>query len=198
LVQALTNGVGARQLIGMVTVAKAEPGAAAKKGRKARGARKKRHSRGLLLVGLFKLSKAIFFGAAGIGALKLLHRDVGDLVMRLTSLVPLDPNGHLASVIMDKADLVGNHQLRQVGYSSLAYACVCLVEGVGLLMEKVWAEYVTVVLTVLALPWEIYELVREPSPYRAGLLVLNVMVLLYLLWLIRRMRQKLAGRAAAG
>ena len=41
------------------------------------------HDRGLLLIGLFKLGKAIFFFCIGAGAVHLLHKDVGDEVTRL-------------------------------------------------------------------------------------------------------------------
>ena len=34
--------------------------------------------RGLLLIGLFKLAKSVFFFFVGIGALHLLHKDLGD------------------------------------------------------------------------------------------------------------------------
>jgi uncharacterized membrane protein (DUF2068 family) len=153
-------------------------------------ARRKR-TRGLLLVGLFKLSKVLFFGLVGIGAMRLLHRNVGDLVMRITDALPLDPEGHFVSLVMDRADLIGNHQLRMVGLGALVYAVVCLVEGVGLLMEKVWAEYLTLVLTTLALPWEIFELCKQPSLYKGGLIAANVLVVLYLIWIVRRNVRKL-------
>ena len=146
-------------------------------------------SRGLLLVGLFKMSKAIFFGALAAGALHLIHQNLGELVMRAIDDVPhMDPEGRLASLIMDKADMVGAHQLRQAGMLSFGYACVCVVEGTGLLMHKVWAEYFTIVLTAGALPWEVFELIREFSWFKVGLMFLNVLVLVYLLWLVRRMR----------
>ncbi len=146
-------------------------------------------SRGLLVVGLFKMSKAIFFGGLAAGALHLVHQNFGELVMRAINDVPhMDPEGRLASLIMDKADMVGAHQLRQAGMLSFGYACVCVVEGTGLLLHKVWAEYFTIVLTAGALPWEIFELTREFSWFKVGLMFLNVLVLLYLVWLVRRMR----------
>lgn len=146
----------------------------------------RRRTRGLLLVGLFKLSKTLFFTLVGIGAMRLLHRNIGDLVMRITDALPLDPEGHFVSMVMDRADLIGNHQLRMVGLGAITYAVVCLVEGIGLLMEKVWAEYLTLVLTTLALPWEIFELIKQPSLYKGGLIAANVLVVLYLVWLVRR------------
>ena len=149
--------------------------------------------RGLLLVGLFKLSKALFFGAVGVTAFNLVHHNVGDLAMRLTSTLRLAPSGRLAGLLMDRADLIDNHHLRQAGMLALGYAVCCLVEGVGLIMQKVWAEYVTVVLTIAAMPYELYEIGKHASEFKVVLFLLNVAVLVYLLWLLRRKR---GGRAA--
>ena len=159
-------------------------------GRVADGAAKKGHERGLLLVALFKLSKTVFFALLGIAALKLLHRNVGELVMRLSGIVPLDPQGHFVSLVMDRADLIGSHQLRLVSIGALTYSALCLVEGIGLLMEKVWAEYFTLVLTTLALPFEMYEIVREAAPWKIGFLIANALVVVYLFWYVRREAQR--------
>ncbi len=74
---------------------------------------------------------------------------------------------------------------------------MCVVEGVGLLMRKVWAEYFTVVLTVLALPYECYELWREVTSLKMSLLGLNLVVLAYLVWVLRRKRGKSGGNVVA-
>jgi uncharacterized membrane protein (DUF2068 family) len=150
------------------------------------------HSSGLLLVGLFKLSKALFFGGLALGALHLVHQNVGELVMRIVDRLPIDPEGRLVSLVMDRADMIDSHHLRQAGMMSLGYACLCVVEGTGLLMRKVWAEYFTIVLTAGALPWEIFEIIRRFSWYKVGFMFLNVLVLLYLLWLVKRMRARRA------
>lgn len=147
-------------------------------------------SRGVMLIGLFKLSKALFFTCLGIAALHMVNRSLGDLVLRVTDALPLDPEGRFVSLLMDKADLIGNHQLREFSLATLGYAMVCLTEGVGLLRRKAWAEYFTVVLTAMALPWEIFELARKPSWFRAGVLAVNIVVLLYLVWILRRLRHR--------
>ncbi|HEY1216185.1 MAG TPA: DUF2127 domain-containing protein, partial [Bryobacteraceae bacterium] len=47
--------------------------------------------RGLLMIGLFKLGKAIFFFFLGMGAIHLLHKDLGDEIMRLARELRFDP-----------------------------------------------------------------------------------------------------------
>ena len=158
-----------------------------------RGPARRGHTRGLLLVGIFKLSKAIFFTAVGAGALHLVHKDLGDVLMHVVDALRIDPESHFVGMLMYRADLINVHQLRRAGTLSILYAAVCVVEGTGLVMEKQWAEYFTVILTAMGLPWESYELLERFSPYKVVLLVVNLVVLLYLLWVLKKKRAGEAG-----
>ena len=147
-----------------------------------------RRDRGLLLIGLFKLGKAILFFALGVGAIHLLHKDIGDEVMRLATALKFDPESRFVALLLDKADLIDAHRLKQISLATFGYSALALTEGVGLLLEKVWAEYLTLCLTVSFLPWELYELARQPNWFRLSLLLINLAVLWYLVWLLRRKR----------
>ena len=144
------------------------------------------HDRGLLLIGLFKLGKAILFFFLGIGAIHLLHKDLGDEVMRLATALKFDPESRFVTVLLDKVDLIDAHRLKEISLATFAYSALALTEGIGLVLEKVWAEYLTLILTVSFLPWELYELARRPSWFRLSLLLINLAVLAYLVWLLRR------------
>lgn len=145
---------------------------------------------GLLAVGLFKLFKAVFFTALGAGALHLVHKDIGDLVVRIINYLPVDPEGRLVGIVMDKADLLDAHHLRRIGIGAIVYAALCLVEGTGLVLRKVWAEYFTVILTALGLPLELFELARHVTGFKIGALVVNLAILLYLLWVLKQKRER--------
>ena len=142
--------------------------------------------RGLFLVGLFKLAKAVFFIGIGAGAIHLVNRNLGDLVMRLVDVLPIDPEGRVVSLVMDKADLIDAHDLRRIGAGAFIYAVLCLIEGTGLLMRKQWAEYFTVILTVLGLPLELFELIHHATWLKAGALAANLLILFYLVWILKR------------
>lgn len=144
------------------------------------------HRRGLLLIGLFKLSKAIVSVALGVGALKLLHHDIASVVLHVTDVLKIDPENRLVGVLMTKADYIGAPQLKHFSALTFTYAGLCLIEGTGLMLEKRWAEYFTLTLTILALPWECFELYKEFTIPRISLLVVNLLVLAYLIWLLRR------------
>lgn len=155
---------------------------------------KHRRDRGLLMIGLFKLGKALLFFFLGVGALHLLHKDLADEVMRLATALKFDPESKFVTLLMEKVDLIDTHRLLQISFATFAYSALALTEGVGLMLEKTWAEYLTLILTVSFLPWEIFELFRHPNWFRVSLLVINLAVLWYLLWLLRRKRTDSAAR----
>lgn len=163
---------------------KAQPAASAKPPR----------DRGLLLIGLFKLGKALFFMAIGAGALQFLHKDLGETVLHLAYRLHVDAEGKLVELLMAKVDLIDHHRLRQISMGTFAYSALALVEGVGLMMEQSWAEYLTLGLTVSFLPWELFEIARDANWFRFGLLLINLLVLGYLLWLLRRKRSAASAR----
>lgn len=148
--------------------------------------------RGLLAIGLFKLGKAILFFCIGIGALHLVHKDLGDEVMRLAARLKFDPESRVVTILLDKVDLIDAHRLKQISLATFGYSAVALTEGIGLVLEKVWAEYLTLFLTASFLPWEVYELSRRPDWFRLSLLLINLAVLGYLIWALRRKRQEAA------
>ncbi len=147
------------------------------------------HDQGLLMIGLFKLSKSLFFFCVGIGALHLLHHDLGDEAMRLALSLRFDPEGRFVGLLMEKVDAIDAHHLREIGFATFAYSGLALIEGIGLMLEKVWAEYLTLSLTVLFLPWELYEIVERFTFLHVGLLAINLLVLAYLLWLLDRKKK---------
>jgi len=135
------------------------------------------------------LLKSIFFFCIGLGALHLLHKDIGDEAMRLATALRFDPEGRFVSLMLAKVDLIDVHRLREIGFGTFTYSALALTEGVGLMLEKVWAEYLTLSLTVMFLPWELWELIRDPTMMRLGLLAANLAVLGYLLWLLKRKKR---------
>ncbi len=82
------------------------------------------------------------------------------------------------------------NEVKVVAIGALAYGFLELVEGVGLWLDKLWAEYLTVIATSLLIPLEVYELVRKPSLLKAAGIVVNVLIVLYL---AHRLRRRLTG-----
>lgn len=155
-------------------------------------------NRWLMLIAAFKLGQALLFIAVGVGALRLLHKDVGDLVSQLAEhLRFINPESRIVTFILEKSSLIDDRVLRRIGAGVFIYAGLNLMEGIGLYLEKAWAEYFTLTVTASFLPWEIFELVRRVTWIRATLLTVNVLVLLYLLKVvIERGRHRLDAEEA--
>ncbi len=144
------------------------------------------HDRGLLAIAIFKMAKSAFFFCVGMGAIHFLHKDLGDAALRLARILRFDPEHKLVALALEKIDLVDAHRLRQIGIGTFAYSALALTEGIGLLLERTWAEYLTLILTISFLPWEMYELVRHATWMKGVLFGFNLAILGYLVWLLKR------------
>jgi len=141
----------------------------------------RRRNRWLILIAAFKLAQALLFIAIGVGALRLLHKDIGDLLAQLADHLRFNPESRFVNFILDRASIIDDRLLRRIGAAVFIYAGLDLIEGTGLYLEKVWAEYLTLAITGSFLPWEIFEVLRRVTWIRSGLLVVNALVFLYLL-----------------
>lgn len=146
----------------------------------------KSHSRGLLLIAVFKLVKGLALIAIGVGALRLLHRDVAALVEHWVNAFQVDPNNRYIVLLLSKLSLVTDRRLKELSIGTFIYAGVFLTEGTGLAFRKRWAEYFTIITTASFLPLEIYEIARRLTLAKTIALIVNVAILIYLIWEIRR------------
>jgi uncharacterized membrane protein (DUF2068 family) len=64
-----------------------------------------------------------------------------------------------------------------------------LTEGVGLALGKRWAEYFTIIATSSFIPLEIYEIVHHANITKVVVLLINVAVVCYLAWELRRYKE---------
>jgi uncharacterized membrane protein (DUF2068 family) len=148
-------------------------------------------NRWLILIAAFKLAQALLFAAIGVGALRLLHKDVGDVLAGLADHLRFNPESRFVNFILDRASIFNDRLLLRIGEVVFIYAGLDLVEGVGLYLEQVWAEYLTLAITASFLPWEIFEVFRKLTLPRMGLLVVNALVFFYLLKLVARRGKRL-------
>jgi uncharacterized membrane protein (DUF2068 family) len=143
------------------------------------------HNQWLILIGVMKLLKAVLFVSMGFGVIKLLHHDIADLVLRLVMALRIDPENRFINVLLEKASLLSPHRLKEISFAIFLYAALDIIEGVGLIREKVWAEYFTLILTASFLPWEFYEIIRHITPVKVVLTLLNVIVVIYIGFVVK-------------
>jgi uncharacterized membrane protein (DUF2068 family) len=153
------------------------------------------HNQWLVLIAMFKFAQALLFVAIGVGARRLLHKDIGDELYALADHLRFDPESRFVNFILEKATLVHDAQLRQIGFVAFCYAGIGIAEGIGLYLERMWGEFLTLAITASFLPWEIFEVYRRVTWPRISLLAINILVFLYLIKLITdRGRHKVRSR----
>jgi len=140
----------------------------------------------LRLIGAFKLLKALLLLAGALGALSLAHGDAADVLERVTTELHIDPEGRHVGRIVQKILSLDERHLRAFSAGMIVYACVFVVEGVGLILKKVWAEWFTVIVTASFVPLEVYEIARRPGAIRIGALAVNLAIVGYLVARLRR------------
>ena len=140
----------------------------------------------LRLIAIFKLLKASILIAVGVGAFKLLHKDVADAVEHWVELLRLDPNNHFINAALEKASDISPGKIKELGLGSMVYAGLFLTEGIGLWLEKRWAEWLTVIITSSLVPIEIYSIHRHPTLVKIAALLINLVIVAYLVYRIRK------------
>ncbi len=145
-------------------------------------------SSGLMLIAVFKLFKGVALLAVAFGARHLLNHDLAANVEHWVDLLRIDPHNRYILLILEKIAKLDEHRLRELRAGTLFYATLFLVEGTGLALGKRWAEYVTVISTSSLIPLEVYELVKQYSPLKIAFLLINVAVVVYLIFELRRNR----------
>jgi len=80
---------------------------------------------------------------------------------------------------------LSRHSLELAAGLACAYAALYATEGVGLWLQKRWAEYLTTIATASLIPFELWELAHGVSAVKAAALAINVAILVYLIYVLR-------------
>jgi uncharacterized membrane protein (DUF2068 family) len=136
----------------------------------------------LRVIGALKIAKALMLVACGVGLLSVgahtfagtLHTDVGN---------------HYMTRLLAKLSTVSPKKLHHLGVGCFVYAALFATEGIGLWLRKLWAEYLTIVITGSFIPLEVYEMVRRGSVMKGVVIAVNIAIVVYLVLRLRRDKQ---------
>jgi uncharacterized membrane protein (DUF2068 family) len=147
----------------------------------------------VVFIGLIKLAKAAVVVAIGVATLVELPQQLATIVDRIIALTggfPGRTSLHQASQRLSSLDA---SVVKRLGVLALAYAAIFTVEGIGLLLKRTWAEWLTIVVTASFIPLEIYELVVHFGLGKLAVLIANAAIVIYLIG--RRARALRAHRS---
>jgi len=147
---------------------------------------KQKHIRGLFWISIFKSFKGLLLLALGLGVLGLLHKDVQEWLENLVNALHLDSGNRYIATLLAKAGAVDDHKIAQFSGLTFFYSALFLTEGIGLWLQKRWAEWLTVVVTSSLIPIEIYEIWKQCGVVKLAILGINIAVVIYLVMVLRR------------
>jgi uncharacterized membrane protein (DUF2068 family) len=155
---------------------------------------KKTERRMIRLIGLFKLAKAALLIGVGVAALRLVHANVAGLLEEWVPRIGFGPGSKYVGRVLVEAAALTPTRIKDVGVGSLIYAGLFLTEGLGLWFLKTWAEWLTIVITSSLVPVEIWEIGRHPNVAKVVVLVVNLALVGYLIYEVRKERFERAGK----
>ncbi len=135
---------------------------------------------GVRLIIIFKLIKVSLLITIAITAFVLVHRDVHEAVLHFVKWFGLNPGGRYVGRAIAVVGGLAPTRLVEIGLGALAVAIIWSIEAWGLHRRRVWAEYLTITLTMALIPLEVYELFEGPSLGKVLTLVANVAIVIYL------------------
>jgi uncharacterized membrane protein (DUF2068 family) len=141
--------------------------------------------RALAWIAGYNVAKGMLFLVVGLGLLKLLHRDVDEIVGGWIEAAGFSLENANVVELLKRLDLVTDSQLWTLSGVTFLLAAVFFTEGIGLFYRQRWAEYLTVVVTASFVPFEIFELLKKFGPIKAMILVINLVILFILVRVLR-------------
>jgi uncharacterized membrane protein (DUF2068 family) len=144
---------------------------------------------GLRGVALFEAAKGLLAILAAIWVMTLRHKDMKEvadhLLLELHRVLHINPDWHILRSALRAIGGITPRGLSVIALLVLAYAAIRFVEAAGLWLEKEWAEWFALVSGALYTPWLTYELIRHPTGFKVFALLFNLIVVLYMVWLLR-------------
>lgn len=131
---------------------------------------------------------AFFEAVKGVGVLILMaviisiHSRVDEMAENLLYDLHMDPDRKLGEAFLNAAWRLGDMRLFTVITMAVSYSIIRFIESWGLWHRRVWAEWFALLSGSLYLPWEIAKLIQEPSWFHASVLIINVVIVGYMLY----------------
>jgi uncharacterized membrane protein (DUF2068 family) len=146
----------------------------------------KTHERGLHIVALFEGTKGLLVLLVGCGLLSFIHKDVHEAAIRLVKHFHLNPASHYPQIFLNLTERINDIKLWSIAIAALMYSVVRFIEAVGLWLRKAWAEWFAVLTGGMYIPIEIYEVAHRVTWPRVTVLIVNLGIVSYLLFILVR------------
>ena len=136
----------------------------------------------LRLIAIFRHVKAALLIITGLAALRLIRPGTVELVTAWVAAMPFAMQHESVGRALAKVTRLPPKRIQELAIVLFLYAALFIVEGAGLWMGKLWAEWLTLVATTSFIPFEIYEVARKATVLSVGILVANIAIAIYLVY----------------
>jgi uncharacterized membrane protein (DUF2068 family) len=148
----------------------------------------------LHVLAVVEACKGLLVLVVGLGLLAFIHRDLEAQAEEIVRFFHMDPARQIPRVFIETAAHLENPHLWLLSLAAFGYTAVKGVEAFGLWFDRAWAEWFAVVSLAAFIPFEIFELLKRPTPVRGTVLAINIGIAAYLSVLVYlRMRRRAAS-----
>ncbi len=139
----------------------------------------------LRTIALYKLIKVLLLLAVAYGELRLRDASIAAKLLSWAQARPYGLEHRIVTQLLEWFSGLSVSRAHALRLVTLAYAGVFAVEGVGLWMQKRWAEWLTTIITASLMPLEAWEIILRPTIGKVLILLANGAVVAYLVWHVR-------------
>jgi uncharacterized membrane protein (DUF2068 family) len=132
--------------------------------------------------------RAVVLIAVGIALVTHPYADWAGEITRFAQRLGLNPNDNWIHKLIDDVRRIPASEDVVFGTIAIAFGALEGTEAYGLWRRRRWAEWLTVLATSLLLIPETWALTKSITPFKAGGLVVNLLVVAYLVSRLRRGR----------
>jgi uncharacterized membrane protein (DUF2068 family) len=150
----------------------------------------------LKLIALFKIGKGILLLVIGFSVLFLNARTgwLDSMSDWAADEILLKHSRVVVYLLAKLQDVLAGGALRATGFLALFYAAVLFTEGIGVYLQKRWAEYFMVFATGALIPLELRHIYYRPSVAAVTILLINCFIVWFLYRVLRREPARVSTR----
>ena len=149
----------------------------------------------LKLIAIFKLGKGVLLLSFGLSVLLLNSKPAWvDAVSDWIDDEALVVHGKAAHFILERLqEVLSGGALHAAAVIALFYSAVLFTEGIGVYLQKRWAEFLMIIATAALIPLEVRHLYHKPSLGALVVLLVNC----FIVWFLYRVLRREPGRSTA-
>jgi uncharacterized membrane protein (DUF2068 family) len=141
------------------------------------------HIKGVRTVASIELAKGVIVFLAGLGLLTMRHKSIWGIAESLLEFLHVSPYHHYVGVFIDLVARISDVRLWKIAVVASIYVILRFIEAYGLWYALPWAEWMAAITGGIYVPFEADDFIRRPSWFKLAVIVINLLIVLYMLYL---------------